>query len=406
VGEETVSASTVPVGSPLAALEKLQRPSLLVGGVALIACLLLGLVSPAMWEQMFRSYLVAFVLFNGISVGALAVIMIGYLTGGTWAFVIRRPLEAATRVLPFCVLLFLPVLLGIPSLYEWARPEAKYDAMLKAKEPFLNVPFFLVRVVIYFAIWNGLALLLNRWSRRADETKDPKIVEWCESLSGPGMLLFAITTTFAAIDWMMSLEPRWYSTIYGPMVGWGFILSAYAVTLITTLVLREEPAISTAIPRDRLGELATLLLAFVMIWGYLSLMQWILIWSTNLPEEAPWYVRRLESGWTYVGVSLMVVHFAVPFSSLMVHSWRRNVKLVLAVACLVLFMRLVDTSWLILPATPKEHSPPVTDAAMLGFTLLAVIGVGGIWLGVYLWQIRMLPLVPLYRPVETPNHDH
>jgi hypothetical protein len=388
------------VHSSPADLDRWQRIALIVGIVGLVCCLLAGVLG---WQQqVFRSYLVAFVLFTGIGLGCLAILMIQYLTGGTWGFVLRRPLEAGTRTLPLLAVLFLPLILGLSSLYDWAQPaRVEESPNLLAKAPYLNVPFFVVRAVVYFAIWNGLMYLFNAWSRQQDATRDQKLVDKCEALSGPGLVLFAITVTFAAIDWMMSLEPSWYSSIYGPMVGWGFVLSAFAFCLATLLLLRDQPPLASALARDTLGELATLLLAFVMVWAYLSLMQFLLIWSGNLPEEVPWYQRRLDNGWSWIGLALMVLHFALPFVVLLSHNYRRNPRLVLGVVALVLFMRIIDVFWLIVPA--YQPTQELWRSVHL-LDLAALVGVGGVWLGVFLWQMRQAPLLPLYRPGEETTH--
>jgi hypothetical protein len=361
-------------------------------------------VNPA---QAFRSYLVAFVLFNGVALGCLAVVMIQYLTGGNWGFVLRRVLEAGTQTLPLLAVLFLPLLVfGLPYLYEWAQPDkVEQSANLQAKANYLNVGFFVVRAVVYFAVWNGLMVLLNRWSKRQDTARDPKIAEACLTLSGPGLVLLVVTVSFAAIDWMMSLEPEWYSTIYPAMVGWGFVLSGYAFCLAVLLFLRDQPAVAEALPRDTLGQLATLLLAFVMVWAYLSLMQFILIWAGNLPEEVPWYVRRLSGGWSVVALTLIFLQFALPFGVLLSHRYRRTPSLILGVVGVVLLMRFVDLCWLVMPAF-QRHDPDLNLGLLVPLTLVALVGVGGVWLWLFLRQLRQLPLVPLYRPPEEESDHH
>ena len=385
------------------ALLKWQRGALVAGAIGLVVCLIGAFVDPA---GFFRSWLVAFNLVLGVAVGSLVVIMLQYLTGGTWGFVLRRPLEAATRTLPLVTVLFVPLAFGLAYLYLWADPDkVAADPHLRHKaEWYLNSEFFLARAAVYFLVWNVLMLLLNRWSRRQDSLRDPAIAERCAALSAPGLILYVITITFASIDWVMSLEPHWYSTIYGAMFGMGQVLSGFAFALAVLMLLSPLAPLDRPEVQQTMGDLGNLLLAFVMVWAYLSFCQFLLIWSGNLPEEVPWYEARLEGAWKYAALSLLLFQFAMPFVLLLSRDLKRDRRAVAGVAMLVVVMRSVELLWLIVPAfnhTDGEHGVTLVGVVLYAAALL---GVGGLWLGYYLWQVRRWPLLPEYNPEEADNH--
>jgi hypothetical protein len=397
-------------------LERWQRGALLAGGAGLLACAVAAVAGA--YVEFFRSYLLAYNLCLGAALGCLAILMLQYLTGGTWGFILRRPLEAGTRTLPLLALLFLPLALavlldlsaghGVSRLYLWADDTAvDADADLRHKYPFLNVPWFLVRAAGYFAVWIALSGALNRWSRRHDEGSDPRLPERFQNLSGPGLVLFAVTVTFASIDWVMSLEPKWYSTIYGAMFGMGQVLSGFTFCVAVLTLLGGLPPLNRVMSGANLRDLGSLMLAFVMVWAYLSFSQYLLIWSGNLPEEVPWYLVRFEGGWKYVGLALVLFHFALPFVLLLMADLKRNRKALAGVALLVLFMRVVDLFWLIVPGfSPRQGLADHLLSAAVLLDLAAVVGVGGLWLGVFLWQLRTWPLLPVHAPhvEEGPPH--
>jgi hypothetical protein len=378
-------------------LSRWQRGALIAGAVGLTACLVAGLI-PDTRVAMFRAWLVAFNFCLGLALGSLVVLMLQYLTGGVWGYIIRRPLEAATRTLPLLTVLFLPLLLGLGTLYVWADPEkVAADEDLQHKMPYLNVPWFIVRAACCFAIWNGLQVLLNRWSKQYDETRDPRLNELRQGVSAAGMLLYVITITVASIDWVMSLEPHWYSTIYGAMFGMGQVLSGFAFSIVVFLLLADRPPLDAVAAPANLRDLGSLLLAFVMVWAYLSFDQFLLIWSGNLPEEVPWYIARLEHGWVYVALALVLFHFALPFVLLLSTNVKRHRRRLATVALLVVVMHVVDLSWLIVPAFSHGHGQGSEEHGSLVIAVLlytaALAGIGGVWLGEYLRQIQRLPLL-------------
>lgn len=377
-------------------LARWQRGALIAGGAGLAGCVL-GVVL-GFHQQFFRSYLVAFNLFLGVALGCLVILMLQHLTGGAWGFILRRPLEAGTRTLPLLAILFVPLAFGLTDLYSWANPEVvARDPDLEHKSRYLNVGFFLGRAAFYFAVWVGLALLLDYWSRRYDETGDFAVSERMRRSSGPGLVLYGLTVTFAAIDWLMSLEPHWYSTIYGGLIGMGQVLSGFTFAVAVLMLLGTRPPLDRVLSTNNLRDLGSLMLAFVMVWAYLGFSQFLLIWSGNLEEEIPWYVARLQGGWSYVGLALILFHFALPFVLLLSADLKRNRVTLAAVALLVLAMRVVDLFWLIVPAYRVGLSVHLLDVA-------ALVGVGGVWLWVFLWQVQQRPLLPVHAPPAEEDH--
>lgn len=371
-------------------LDRVQAQSLLVGAAALALCLVGALRSP---EQFFRSYLFAYLFWLGIALGCFAVVMLHHLVGGAWGFVIQRLLEAGTRTLPLMALLILPLLFfGLPSLYIWARPQVVAgDELLQHKSWYLNKGFFLVRTVFYFAVWWTVAHFLNKWSSEQDRTAEPSLSRRLEMLSGPGLVLYALTVTFASVDWVMSLEPHWFSTIFGVLFMVGQVLTTLAFVIGVAMLLANHKPLSDILSPQHFHDLGNLMLAFVMLWAYVSFSQFLIIWSGNLPEEIPWYVRRLKGGWGSVAVVLILFHFALPFLLLLSRNIKRKVRMLGMVAVAMIFMRLVDLFWIVKPAFPKAVLFHWMDFA-------APIGVGGIWIAVFVWQLKGRPLLPLHDP--------
>ncbi len=377
---------------PPPVLRRARDRALVVGLVGVVACVVGAVVNP---NQFFHSYLMAFMFWLGVALGSLAVAMMQYLTGGVWAFVMRRSLEAASRVLPLIAVLFVPILFGLHSLYPWTLAQVQAaDARIQAKALYLNVPFFVVRAVIYFAVWLTLAYLVNRWSREQDRTGDPALLRKLARISGPGLVLYAFTITFASIDWVMSLEPHWYSTIFGMIFMAGQGLSAFAFTTVVLIQLSNDRPLSDLLRVTTMRDVGNLVLAFVMLWAYTSFSQLLLIWAGNLPEEIPWYVHRLGPGWQWIGLVLAVFHFFVPFVLLLARRTKRVLTTLRAVAVLLLFMRLVDLFWMIGPETYQGRF------VVSWQDVATTMAIGGLFVATFAWQLAGRPLLPLRDPVE------
>ncbi|MFN2481744.1 MAG: hypothetical protein ABR554_09780 [Pyrinomonadaceae bacterium] len=387
------------------ALERVGGTALVVGVVALVAAVALALLSPAGFALAFwRPYLVAFTFWTGVAVGSLALIMLHHLSGGGWGVVLRRIFEAATRTLPLLAVMFLPVAAAVATrtLYPWTFPALANDHAIEHKKLFLNIPFFLGRTVFYFAAWFALAYFLNKWSLAQDAEPDPRrrrmLRERMQNVSGPGILLFGLTVTFAAVDWLMSLEPEWFSTMFGLLIMAGFGLTAFAFAILVAVRLSREEGLADVYQPRHFHDHGKLLLAFVMVWAYFMFSQYLIIWAGNLPEEIPWYLRRLRGGWQYVALALVVLHFALPFVLLLSRDLKRTARLLGGVALLVMLMRVVDLFWTVAPSVHSAETHGASSGAgVLGYALSFVtpIGLGGIWLWYFARELRKRPLLPL-----------
>ncbi len=389
-------------------VERWRNLALIVGGASLAVCLVVGLI-PGSREPMMYSYLVGYVFWFGIALGGVALTMLHHLTGGAWGLVIRRPLEAAAMTLVPLAVLFVPILLGMHSLYRWTDHEfVEHHMAVAHKQAYLNPTWFSIRTAGYFALWILFALLLNLWSGRQDRAKDRAPSRWLQTLSGPGLGLVFLSTTFAAVDWMMSLEPDWVSTIYGPMLicGWG-LATFSAMTIVGSFLSRFRPMDRFARP-VQFNDLGNLMLAFTMLWAYTSFMQFLIIWCGNLAEEIPWYLRRTRGGWQLFALALIVFHFFAPFFVLLARDLKRRPEVLLRVAAGILVLHLIDTTWLILPAQFEDPLGTVyVPFLQLLLVLLATAGVGGIWVATFLWRLQGRPVVPVNDPaVDHLDHDH
>ena len=378
------------IGADLARdLRQWRGRALAAGILGALACLAGFFIDH---DQFYRSYLWAYVFIVGIALGSMAWLMLQYLTGGAWGVVIRRPAEAAARTIPLLALLFIPVAIGIPSLYRWSHADiVAADEVLRHKQPYLNVPFFLIRAAAYFAGWILLEVLLNRWS--ADEDRRVRgSHRRMAAISGPGLVFWGFSITFMAVDWVLSLDPHWFSTIFGMlfMAGQGLSAMSFLITLMVLLSYRQ-PMREVLTPRH-LHDLGKLLLALVMVWAYFSFSQFLIIWAGNLPEEIPWYLERLRGGWQYVGLGLVVGHFALPFALLLSRDLKRNFKLLAGIAVFILFMRLVDIYWLVAPDFLKGSF----GFSWMDFT--APVGLIAIWIAYFLFQLEKAPLLPIGEP--------
>jgi len=374
----------------LPGMERLAKGALGVGIGSLVLCIGVGLGSPT---QFFRSYLVAFVFWIGLPLGCSAILMLHHLVGGTWGFPLRRLLESATKTFVLMAVLVLPILFRLPLLYSWADPDkVKADAMLQNKHTYLNQPFFIGRTVFYFGAWLFLAYCLNKWSRQQDETGEAALTDRLQNLSAPGLVIFGLTVTFASVDWVMSLEPHWFSTIYGMIFMVSEALAAMAlVTLAVIRISKGTPLADWLSPRV-LNDYGNLLFTFTMLWAYLSFSQFLIIWSGNLREEIPWYLTRAQGGWAGVALLLIVFHFAVPFLLLLSRFVKRRAQILGWVAAGLVVMSIVDIFWLTAPAfEPAGPEFHVTD-------LLALLGIGGLWVWRFAGQLKGQPLLPLHDP--------
>jgi hypothetical protein len=369
---------------------RLQLGGLVVGAAALIACVV-GAFFSRDWAQFFRAYLAAYVFFLGLGLGSLVILMVYHLTGGAWGFLLRRILEAGTRTIPILAVLFVPLAFGLVYLYEWARPEVvEVNKNIQHKAIYLNPVFFLVRAALFFVLWSGLAFILDAWSRRQDQTADPGLMSKFARLSGPGLVVYGLTLTFASVDWIMSLQTTFRSTIFGPLVASGQLLSAFALSAIVLAWLAPRPPMSEHFSELGLNDVGNLLLTFLIIWAYMVFFQFMLIWIANLPYEVIWYLPRSRGGWQWVTWVLVVFHLFIPFFLLLMRDVKRHAPTLARVAGLLLAMQLVFSYYLVLPAFPK------TDISEHWMDFLTPLAIGGLWLADFLWELTRRPLLPAH----------
>ena len=387
-------AASVPlepsVYAPPAGLAAIGRFALVVGGVAAVASLAGAYADP---EQFFRSYLVAFLYWLSIALGCSALAMLHHMTRGGWGMMIRRVLEAAAGTLPLLALFFVPLLFGLDSLYPWARPdEVRASALLRHQAVYLNVPFFTIRAAVYFAIWCGFAWVLGRMSADQDRTGGAVLTRRMQIVAAPGLVLYCLTATFASVDWLMSLDSRWFSTIYGVYFVGGHAIAGLSFAILVALYLCRSGGMNAAFRPVHFHDYGKLLLTFVVLWAYFAVSQLIIIWSGNLSEEITWYRGRLLGGWSGVSLALVLLHFALPFVLLLSREGKRNVARLSAVAILLLAMRWVDLHWLAAPAfTPDRPAFHWLDAA-------TITALGGLWIAAFARRLARRPLLPLRDP--------
>jgi hypothetical protein len=370
-------------------LGRLPLQLVVAGAMLLATCLAAGIADR---PEFFRSYLVAYLFWIGITLGSLALLMVQHLTGGRWALVIRRILEAGSRTLPLMAVAALPLIVGMKTLYTWSRPGVVDPAIL-AKHAYLNPQFFVARIIFYFVVWFLLTHYLNKWSRMED-AGEAGLALWMrfEGLSGIGLVLYGLTVTFASVDWVMSLEPRWYSTIYGLLFMVGQALAALAFSIAILIWLSDRKPLSQVVRAAQYQDLGSFVLTFVMLWAYLEFSQFLIIWGGNLSEEIPWYIRRMQGVWGNVGLLLVILNFALPFFLLLFRHVKRRTRSLLIVTLLVLMMRLVDMFWMVLPAFGG-------GSIRLSWMNVALpLGFGAIWFAYFLWQLQQMPLLPVHDP--------
>jgi hypothetical protein len=371
-------------------LAGVQRRLFVIGAISGLVSLAGLLVDATAFLQ---AYLMAYMWCLGATLGCLALGMVHQLSGGAWGVVIRRPIGAASRVLPVMTVLFLPIVFGMGRLYSWTHADVvAHDEVLQHKHLYLNTPFFLIRAAIYFAVWNVTAYFLNAWSLEQDRTADPDIARKMQLTSAGGLLAYGLTITFASFDWLMSLEPHWFSTIYGVLIMGGQGLTSLAVLIVALTWLSRRPPLDRIVVASHFHDLGNLMLAFVMLWAYFAFSQFLIIWAGNLPAEIAWYLHRLGTGWRVIGIALLLGHFALPFVLLLSRAVKREPGVLAKVALWILFIRLVDLFWLIAP----EFHPNGVVVSWMDVTL--PISLGAIWLGCFVWQLRGRAILPVHDP--------
>ena len=379
-----------------------RLPALGIGAILSLILLIVAVVLPDLRESVLRAWLLGFIFWGGISIGSLGILILQYLTGGAWGVVIRRTSEAASRVLPLVALLFVPLLIGTNahSLYRWSiMPD---DALVQWRGWYLTTWGWGLRAVIYFALLFVIMYLLNYWSGRQDKTdnyeQSAEYLGMATKLAGPGMIAFILIVTFASVDWVMTLDPHWYSTMWGFLFVVGWALSAFSFAIAVLAYLADKPPLNRVLGKRHFHDLGKLMLALVMIWAYFNFSQFLIIWSGNIPEETTWYLTRMKNGWGVVGLLLVVFHFAFPFLILLIQDFKRRAKMLATLAIFVLGMRLVDLFYMIEPSPRIIEQGEGFHLASIGLYVAAVAGIGGLWLWYFFGELLKRPLVPVNDP--------
>ena len=364
-------------------INTIRKRALIAGVVAIAVCAIALFTDP---RSFFTSYLVGYTYWWQFAVGGLGLVLLHQLVGGNWGVPVRPILSAATSTMLPLAVLAVPIYLGVDYIFPWTNPEYIHsNHLLEQKTFFLNKPFFVMRAPIYFGIWLFLGFTLNTATKRQMRATGLPNAEGLKFISGIGLLALFLSATFASFDWIMSLDPLWYSTIYGALVivGGGvsmFALCAAVAALLPFQLKGENNTIYSA-ARGTLGDLGTLLLAFIMLWTYFAFSQYLIIWNGDLPEEISWYMIRREHGWAIVSFVIGLFHFVVPFFCLMSREFKETPKLLGGLALGILVMRLVDVFWNIVPSLER------TGFQIAWTDPFAVVGIGGLWTAAFLWKL-------------------
>ncbi len=366
---------------------------MIAGIVGVVALGISYFIGSGHHHQLAFSYLTAFVYWLTIALGGLFFVVLHYLARSGWSVVVRRLAEHVMGTLPLFAVLFVPVYFGMHSLFHWTHADAvAHDPLLQHKAPYLNESFFLIRAAIYFVVWTGLAIFFWRQSRGQDENGEVATTKRLQTLSAPAMVLFAVTLTFAAFDWLMSLEPHWFSTIFGVYIFAGCVVSIFSLLILLVLLLKASGALTQIVTWEHFHDMGKMLFGFVVFWAYIGFSQFMLIWYANIPEETFWFEMRWDDpGWRWASIFLAAGHFVVPFFFLISQPVKRN-RVTLTIGALwMLAMHYVDMYWLVMPTHHKEFQLSILD-------LTCWIGVGGLFLAALCLLMQRGALVPVRDP--------
>jgi len=387
-------------GVPLPGMRQFGMSAGVLGVVLAVAGFFMS--GPEGTERFFQAYLVAYTFWMGVVLGSMALLMVQHLSGGVWGIVLRRPFEAAVRTLPYMAVLFIPILFGMHSLYHWTHADAvANDPILQIKSLYLNVPFFYARQAFYFIVWGTMGYLLTSWSAEHDRTGDPKLLDKLGVVSGAGLVIYFFTVTFAMVDWTMSVNPHWFSTIWGMLYIGGQGLSAFAFGICVLVMLSQTAPLNRVLTSHHFHDLGKFLFAFLMLWAYLSFSQFLIIWAANLPEEIPHYINRWDNSYKYLSVFIIVGHFIVPYALLLSRDLKKNAGKLRFIATWILFARVADYYWHVAPELHKGGlSLGLLDVAM-------PLALGGIFISLFVSNLGGRSLLPINDPaLDKALHHH
>jgi hypothetical protein len=392
-------------------VKTIGQRALILGVVFGLGSIALAFIRP---EEFYRGYLLGYMDWLGVALGSMAIVMIRHLTGGGWGTVIRRILGAAMRTLPIMAILFIPIIFAVlqHQMYPWLKAhDAIADPHIREHlekhkfitESYLTSTGFIVRAIIYLAIWNLLSFLLSMWSKQTDKPHAPDNTQKFKAVAGPGLILYAFTISFAAIDWVMSLDPSWISTIFGLIILAGELISAICFAIVVERILVDYKPISAMLRPDFVHDHGKWTLTFIMLWAYFSFSQWLIIWAGNLPTEITFYLKRINHGWGYVAVFLALFHFCIPFVVLLSRPFKRDIRKLVWLAIWLLCMRFVDLFWIVEPNFSTNFTVTIAD-------IVVPIALMCIWLFFFCRNLASLPLLPVYdvsaNDVFDPHSSH
>lgn len=365
-----------------------QFPSLVIGVLGLAACAVGWFLDP---KTFYKAWLPGYLFWFEIVAGALAILMLQYVTGGEWGLLIRRPLGAAARTMPVMLVFFIPIAIGLPYIYVWADHDVvAHDALLQAKQLYLNPAGWMIRAGVYFALWILWAWRLRMLSLKFYEDRAPETELRRRRWAAAGLPMIVLTLTFASVDWVMSLEPKWYSSMFGISFTVGCGLSAYAYVTFLLTQLSKTKAMEDILKPSHFRDLGNLMLAFVMLWAYTAFSQYLLIWYGNIKEETPYYLKRSHGIWGLMAATLILFHFFLPFMMLLVRSIKDRPKTIAIVTVILIALRFVEIYWLTAPALYGEHF------RFSWITVAALVGIGGVWFWFMVQQLKGQTIIPIH----------
>ena len=374
-------------------MERVQKNSLFIGLVALVISLI-GLFRDPL--HFWQSYLFAYLFWSGLALGCLGIFFLHNVVGGNWGVAIRRLLESGVKTLPFVLVAVVPIFFAMQTLYAWTHADFRaHDFPAGHRAEYMNVPMFVGRTIVFCLIWFFSGRYILNMANEHDRTGDPELFKRIKRRSAPALLVFIVTTTYAFVDWIMSLEPDWYSTIYPWMFTIGEVVLTFAFVIAVLVLLSKYEPFASFLTRQHYLDLGFLLLCFTMVWAYFSVSQFLIIWAENLPDEIPWYIRRFSGGWGYIAFVIAVFHFCVPFFLLLIRFMKRNPGALRALALWMILMRILDVFWIVEPAFRQR------GLEVYWTDFVALIGLGGIWLAYFIWNLKARPLLASRDPRDT-----
>ena len=391
---DDITSSPLPAGA-----RRAGRAAGLAGIGGIVACAVIWIVAASMhgrWPggtaEFYKGYLVAWLLFLGMSLGALAAVMVHILVGGEWGYFVRRFGEAAASVLPLLFVLFVPILVGMSRIYPWADSD-NHNAFVAHKRGYLNPGFFIVRYIVYFAVWIVTAWALRTLSLQHDRTPTPRTQRLLRNISAAGLPAYVVTMSLAAVDWIMSLEPQWYSTVFGLLVCMGQAVIGTAMLIIVLELMRDVPPFAARVKPRHFNDLATLLITTVILWAYHAFSQLLVTWMGNIQGEISWYVKRSYGPWRVIAGALMFAGFLTPFLLLLQRGIKKRGKAMLWICFGLLVMQWLNIYWMIAPSGSEPY-PELNWLSVLS-SVIAVIGIGGLWVAAFIRLLDGPPLMPL-----------